>query len=143
MVGLAILFVLTCNLYCVIIYDMSTQVKQRDQAHDFFLSNSTATYMDVAKEFEIPYDTIKEWGKTEGWYFERTLLNPESADISDQAERIRGVVFFRILEDGDGMMAKDLSELVKSWAALAGFSRPPEEEGEDRESLLDGINETD
>lgn len=114
----------------------------KDQVHDWFLSNLNADYRDAANEFDVSYDTVKEWGKTEGWYRERGLLHPESDDIGRQADRLRGVVANRIMEDGEDVHAKDLSELVKSWTALAAFSPPPEEEGEDREAILDHLNET-
>jgi hypothetical protein len=122
---------------------MSSAVSQKEQVHDWFLNNPNADYRDAASEFEIPYDTVKEWGKTEGWYRERALLHPESENIGEQAERLRGVVASRIMEEGETLHAKDLSELVKSWTALAAFAPPVEEEGEDREAILDLLNETD
>lgn len=103
---------------------MADPVDLKSRCRDWFMSNPTASYRDAAHEFDLDYETVKSWGKTDGWTTKRILsgvMDNYDQDVLNQAEGIRAVLFARIVAS-DGVSARDLSELVKTWQLISRMS---------------------
>lgn len=112
---------------------MAEKVEIKDRAFDWYVSNPLATLRDVSEEFEIPYETVRDWSKSEGWVSKRVMMGHTPSDqIVRQAEGIRAVIYEAIVGGG-----RDLPELVKAWKSTIDIQPPAEqEETIDRDRLL-------
>ncbi len=115
---------------------MADKVTVKDQAFEWYIGNQLATLRDVGEEFDIPYETVRDWAKSEGWVTKRVMYGRAPADgVVRQAEGIRHVLYEEIVS-GD---ARDLPDLVKAWLSTMSVQAPPEKkETIDRDSLLGG-----
>lgn len=113
---------------------MADQVERKDQAFDWYVENPLATLKDVAEEFSIPYETVRDWAKNEGWITKRVMRGQAPADeVVRQAEGIRAVLYEEIVSGA----SRDLPDLVKAWLSTMTVQAPVEkEETIDRDSLL-------
>ncbi len=116
---------------------MADQVEIKDRAFDWYLENPLATLRDVSDEFDIPYETVRDWSKRDGWVTKRVMRGSVPPDqVVRQADGIREVLFEAILSSDD---LRGLPDLVKAWNSTLSVTSPPErEETIDRDSLLDG-----
>ena len=115
---------------------MAESVEIRDRARQWYIDRPLATLRDVAGEFGIPYETIRDWSKTEGWSSRRILEgNMDDEQALLEAGGMRNVIY-ETIASGDASSG-DLPNLVKAWMALYSVRRPPEtEEQFDRDALL-------
>jgi len=113
---------------------MADKVDIKDRAFDWYTNNPLATLKDVGEEFNIPYETVRDWAKNEGWVSKRVMRGISHPDqVIRQAEGIRNVLYEAIVS-GD---ARDLPDLVKAWKSTMDIQAPKEEEEfVDRDSLL-------
>lgn len=119
---------------------MATPVKLKDEVKEWFMQDPTRSFRNCANQFDVPYETIRDWGRKENWYRERLRHSelgelPES--VGEQAEAIRLVLVRRIVLGLD-LDSDSLSELIKSWHSIVTI-RSSEEPGVDRDSLLENI----
>lgn len=115
---------------------MADSVDIKDQAFDWYIENRLATLRDVSEEFDIPYETVRDWAKNEGWVTKRVIRGrPPADEVVRQADGIRSVLYEEIVS-GD---ARDLPDLVKAWLSTMTVQAPVEkDETVDRDSLLGG-----
>lgn len=114
---------------------MSDNIKT--QAFNWFLANPYVTLKMVASQFDVEYETVRDWAKTESWVTKRVLEQnaDPSEEVTDQARGIRNVLYEAILSgEAD---AQDLAELVRSWKSLVPIRASKNDETVvDRDSLL-------
>ena len=124
---------------------MTKQFELEKIVKDWYFSNPNVTLKDASDEFNIAYDTIRDWSDRGGWTTKREGLATieMTAEVKDQADAIRNVIFQKIVL-GE-LEAKDLSELVKSWKSMAAITTQNTESEEfiDRDELTELLGETD
>ena len=109
---------------------------QKDRAKEYYFSNPDCTLAGVATELDIPYETVRDWSKTENWSTQRQIeiiRRGYPDDIVEQAELIRTVLFSRIIEPG--VEDSDLKHLVSAWQSLLNI-RSQDDTLVDRDSLF-------
>lgn len=115
---------------------MAESIDLKDRAFGWYLEHPLATLRDVAIEFEIPYDTVRDWSSNEGWVNRRAIKENTSDDkVVAQAGGIRDVLYETIVGD---VSTSALVELVRAWKSITDI-KPPKQEEEfyDRDSLLE------
>lgn len=114
---------------------MADKVEIKDRALEWYMENPLAILRDVSEEFEIPYETVRDWAKNEGWVSKRVLRGTTPPDqVLRQAEGIRNVLYESIISGRAG----DLPDLVKAWKSTMDIQARPEEETlVDRDSLIE------
>lgn len=114
---------------------MADPVEIKDRALEWYLRNPLAALRDVSEEFDIPYETVRDWSKQGGWVTKRVMrgaVPPER--ILRQADGIREVLFDEITSSEH---TRELPDLVKAWKSTLDIHAPAEkEETIDRDSLL-------
>jgi hypothetical protein len=117
---------------------MATPVEFKDEIKEWFMQDPMRSLRNCADQFDVPYETVRDWGKKEKWYRERLRrsdLGELPEDVGEQAEAIRLVLVRRIIQ---GIDSDSLSELIGSWLSIVAI-RGQEEPGVDRDSLLEGM----
>lgn len=115
---------------------MAEKVDTQDRARDWYIANPLATLRDVAEEFDMPYETVRDWSKNQGWHSQRILKGQiEDGQILLQAAGMRDVLYEEVVSGDLG--AREKTEVVKAWLSLLRVRQPVEtEETFDRDSLL-------
>jgi hypothetical protein len=113
---------------------MAESVEIKGRALKWYIENPLATLRDVGEEFDIPYETVRDWGKNESWVSKRVLRGTTPSDqVLKQAEGIRIALYEEILSGSN----RDLPNLVKAWKSTMDIQAAPEEEETvDRDTLL-------
>lgn len=121
---------------------MAEKVEVKGRAFDWYLAHPIATLRDVAEEFSIPYETVRDWAKGEGWVNKRVINENMDVDkMTAQAAGIRDVIYEEIVFTDD---TRGLPDLVKAWKSLTDvLPTKREEDSFDRDTILDSLNETD
>lgn len=116
---------------------MAEHVETKDRARDWYIENPLATLKDVATEFDIPYETVRDWSKGEGWHSLRITRGKVVDDEQTilQAAGMRDVLYEEVVSGS--LDSKEMSEAVKAWLSLLKVRSPPDrKEMVDRDTLL-------
>lgn len=121
---------------------MVESIELKDRAKQWYVENLWATMKDVAQEFGIPYDTVRDWAQDHSWTAARIKSTAnKSGDAAAQAAIIRSVLFAHIVS-GDHN-ADSLVDLVRAWNSVATVVHGPVEKEElfDQSDILSMIDE--
>jgi uncharacterized protein YjcR len=115
---------------------MAEKVETKDRAREWYIDNPLATLRDVAAEFDLPYETVRDWSRNEGWHSRRVIQGEiDDEQITLQAAGMRDVLYEEIVSGNLGSGEK--ADMVKAWLSLLKVRRPPEQDDTiDRDSLL-------
>lgn len=115
---------------------MAEKVDTKDRAREWYIENPLATLRDVATEFDVPYETVRDWSKSEGWQSQRILKGTiDDEQIMLQASGMRDVLYEEVVSGT--LSAGEKADMVKAWLSLLKVRQPPEaEETFDRDTLL-------
>ena len=119
---------------------MAESVDTKDRARQWYIDNPIATLRDVATQFDIPFETVRDWSKNEGWQSLRILRGGvEDGQILLQAGGMRNVLYEEITSGS--VEPKELPNMVKAWLALLQVREPPpKDETIDRDELLNTLS---
>ena len=115
---------------------MAEKVQTKDRARDWYIGNPLATLRDVATEFEVPYGTVRDWSRDEGWHSLRILKGEvDDEQITLQAAGMRDVLYEEVVSGS--LSASEKTGVVKAWLSLLQVRKPPEtEDTVDRNAIL-------